>query len=413
MPERRTNIMVKGAGLLSVAAAGGAIALVGAWLFGGLDGGTSTVRELYVESANPPPASVAATQGAMSIEQIYQRDAPGVVQITAKIFTQAVDPIFGTPYGFATEEKALGSGFVLSKEGYILTNYHVIQRASEIRVSFSNNDSLEAHVVGSDPSTDVAVLKVAAKSRALKPLQLGNSDAVRIGDAVVALGNPFGYARTVTAGIVSALQRRIQSPNAQPIDHIIQTDAAINPGNSGGPLIDTRGAVIGVNAAISTGNTGLYGNIGIGFAIPINTVKTVTEQLIKTGKVQHPYLGVSIQQITPDSARLFGFPVSRGLLVENVYAGSPAAKAGIKEGSADVIVSGESYVVGGDVITAVDGLPVSSETRFRDLIASKKPGDTVRLQIYRSPTKSNRGPTKLSLDIKLGRLPATTPPSLG
>jgi S1-C subfamily serine protease len=220
------------------------------------------------------------------------------------------------------------------------------------------------------------------------------------------MGNPFGYARTVTAGIVSALQRRIQSPNAQPIDHIIQTDAAINPGNSGGPLIDTRGAVIGVNAAISTGNTGETGNVGIGFAIPINAVKNVAEQLIKTGKVQHPYIGVSTQEITPDSARLFGFPVSRGLLVENVYSGSPAAKAGIHGGSADVVVSGYSYVVGGDVITAVDGLPISSETRFRDLIASKKPGDTVTLQIY-------RGPTKLSLDIKLGRLPATTPPSLG
>jgi S1-C subfamily serine protease len=207
------------------------------------------------------------------------------------------------------------------------------------------------------------------------------------------------------------VQRTIDAPNGLSIGHAIQTDAAINHGNSGGPLIDSHGDVIGINAQISTG--GSQGNVGIGFAIPINTVKTVTEQLIKTGKVQHPYLGVSIQEITPDSARLFGLPVSHGLLVENVYAGSPAAKAGIKGGSADVVVSGESYVVGGDVITAVDGLHVSSETRFRDLIASKKPGDTVRLQIYRSPTKSSRGPTKLSLDIKLGRLPATTPPSLG
>jgi len=407
MPERRTNIMVKGAGLLSVAAAGGALALLGAWLFGGLGHGTSTVRELFVESATPPPPSTAAaTQGAMSIGQIYKRDAPGVVQITAKIYTQARDPIFGTPYGFATEEKALGSGFVLSKAGYILTNYHVVQGASSIRVSFSNNDSLEARVVGSDPSTDVAVLKVGTKSRALKPLELGNSDVVHIGDAVVALGNPFGYARTVTSGIVSALQRRIQSPNAQPIDHIIQTDAAINPGNSGGPLIDTRGSVIGVNAAISTGNTGEQGNVGIGFAIPINTVKNVAEQLIKTGRVSHPYIGFTAQAVTPDFARLFGLSISHGLIVENVYAGSPAAKAGIKGGSTDVVVSGESYVVGGDVIVSVDGVPVNSETRLRDLIASKKPGDTVTLQIY-------RGSSKFSLDVQLGRLPATTPPSLG
>ncbi len=397
--------MVKGAGLLSVAAAGGALALLGAWLFGSLGGESTTVRELYVD-AQPPPSSVASTEGALSIGQIYKRDAPGVVQITAKIYTQARDPIFGTPNGFATEEKALGSGFVLSKEGYVLTSYHVIQRAQSIRVSFSNSDSLEARLVGSDPSTDVAVLKVGAKSRALKPLQLGNSDLVRIGDAVVALGNPFGYTRSVTAGIVSALQRRIQSPNSQPIDHVIQTDAAINEGNSGGPLIDTRGYVVGVNSAISTGNTGGQGNVGIGFAIPINTVKDVVEQLIKTGRVEHTYIGLSVKEVTPDFARLFGLPVSRGLIVERVYGGSGAAQAGIKGGSTDVIVSGESYVVGGDVIVRVDGIPVNSETRFRDVIASRKPGDTVTLQIYRGSTQS-------SIDVQLGRLPATTPPSLG
>jgi S1-C subfamily serine protease len=405
MSERRSNTVLKGAGLLSAGVAGGAVALLGAWLFGGLGNGGSTVREVLMESPTPPPANVAATQ-AMSIEQIYERDAPGVVQITARIVTQARDPIFGTLYGFSTSERALGSGFVLSKEGYILTNYHVVQRASEIRVSFSNNDSLQARIVGVDPSTDVAVLKVATKSRALKPLQLGNSDAVRVGDAVVALGNPFGYSRSVTAGIVSALQRRIQSPNAQPIDHVIQTDAAINEGNSGGPLIDASGSVIGVNAAISTGNTGEQGNVGIGFAIPINTVKNVASQLIKTGKVAHPYLGVTVQAITPDVASLLGLSVSHGLLVQDVYSGSPAAKAGISGGATDMIVEGESYMVGGDVISAVDGVPVNSETRFRDLIASRKPGDTITLDLY-------RGSAKLQLAIKLGRLPATTPPSLG
>jgi S1-C subfamily serine protease len=405
MSERRSNTVLKGAGLLSAGVAGGAVALLGAWLFGGLGNGGSTVREVLMESPTPPPANVAATQ-AMSIEQIYERDAPGVVQITARIVTQARDPIFGTLYGFSTSERALGSGFVLSKEGYILTNYHVVQRASEIRVSFSNNDSLQARIVGVDPSTDVAVLKVATKSRALKPLQLGNSDAVRVGDAVVALGNPFGYSRSVTAGIVSALQRRIQSPNAQPIDHVIQTDAAINEGNSGGPLIDASGSVIGVNAAISTGNTGEQGNVGIGFAIPINTVKNVASQLIKTGKVAHPYLGVTVQAITPDVASLLGLSVSHGLLVQDVYSGSPAAKAGISGGATDMIVEGESYMVGGDVISAVDGVPVNSETRFRDLIASRRPGDTITLDLY-------RGSAKLQLAIKLGRLPATTPPSLG
>jgi putative serine protease PepD len=401
--------MVKGAGLVAVAAAGGAVALLGAWLFGGnFGGGTSTVHQLFVETPTPPPppSGVALTKGPMSIGQIYKQDAPGVVQITARIYTQARDPIFGTPQGFLTEEKALGSGFVLSKGGFILTNYHVVQGASSIRVSFSNNDSLQARLVGADPSTDVAVLKVGTKSRALKPLPMGNSDAVRIGDTVVALGNPLGYVRTVTAGIVSALQRRIQSPNSQPIDHIIQTDAAINPGNSGGPLIDTSGAVIGVNAAISTPSSSEQGNVGIGFAIPINTVKNVAEQLMHTGKVVHTYMGVSVQAITPEVSRLVGLPVSRGLLVAEVFAGSPAAKAGIRGGSLDEIVQGESYMVGGDVIESVDGLPVRSETRFRDIIASKKPGEIITLQIYRGDARS-------SLDVTLGRLPATTPPSLG
>jgi S1-C subfamily serine protease len=405
MPEEHSNTVLKGVGLLSVAAAGGALALLGAWLLGSLGGHTSTMHEVLVEPAAPPPSNVAATE-ALSIGQIYRNDAPGVVQITARTNVQARDPIFGTPYGFATEERTLGSGFVFSKTGYILTNYHVVQGAESIRVSFSNNDSLYARIVGADASTDVAILKVSTKSRALKPLLLGNSDGVAVGDAVVALGNPFGYTRTVTSGIVSALQRRIQAPNAQPIDHIIQTDAAINPGNSGGPLIDASGRVIGVNAAISTGNTGADGNVGIGFAIPANTVRDVADQLIRYGKAIHPYIGVAVEAITPDVVRVFALPVRHGLLVQQVFAGSPAAKAGVKGGSAGEIVEGESYVVGGDIITSLDGIPVDSETRFRDLIAAKNPGDTVKLRLY-------RGQTQMTIVVPVGRLPATTPPSLG
>jgi S1-C subfamily serine protease len=405
MLQRRSGLIARGAGLLSVAAAGGAIALLGAWLFGGLDKGTTTVRELYGPSLTPAPSSVVQTR-AKTIGEIYREDAPGVVQITARIITQQRDPLFGTPFGFPTEEKALGSGFVLAKTGYILTNYHVVQQAQSIRVSFSNNDSLQAHVVGWDPSTDVAVLKVAAKSRALKPLDLGNSNSVRVGDAVVALGNPFGLSRTVTAGIVSALQRRIQSPNSQTIDHIIQTDAAINPGNSGGPLLDSQGLVIGVNSQISTGNTGSQGNVGIGFAIPINTVKDVASQLIKTGKVEHASLGIDAQGVTPSFARLFGLPVTHGVLVERVYQGSAAAKAGLRAGKYDVVVEGQSYMVGGDLIVGAEGIPINSAARLRDLISTKKPGDTITLEIY-------RGSTKQSLDVQLGRQPATTPPSPG
>jgi len=188
---------------------------------------------------------------------------------------------------------------------------------------------------------------------------------------------------------------------------VIQTDAAINPGNSGGPLINSRGAVIGVNAQISTGNSGASGNVGIGFAIPIDTVKDVASQLIKTGRVEHPYLGVAVTSITPDIAKLFGLPVQHGLLVERVYSGSAAATAGLRSGTKDVIVSGQSYTVGGgDIIVSVEGVPVSTETRLRDIISSKKPGDTVKLEIY-------RGKSKESIETKLGRLPATTPPSPG
>jgi S1-C subfamily serine protease len=403
MLHGRSGLIARSAGLLSVAVAGGAIALLGAWLAGGLGRSTTTVR--YVSAPPPAPANVAQTGTGLTINQIYRDYAPGVVQITAKIVTQATDP-FGNPFGFPTEEKALGSGFVIDKEGHIVTNYHVVAHAQSIRVSFSNNDSMDAKVVGADPSTDVAVLKVDAKSRALTPLQLGNSDAVRVGDAVVALGNPFGLDRTVTAGIVSALQRRIQSPNSQPISHIIQTDAAINPGNSGGPLLDAEGRVIGVNAAISTGNTGERGNVGIGFAIPINTVKDVAAQLIRSGKVEHAFLGVDVKGITPQFAQLFKLPVDHGLLVQRVYSGSAAAKAGLRAGTQDVVVAGESYVVGGDIIVSADGNRLFSFSRLQDLIASHKPGDTIKLEIY-------RGSTRQSLDVTLGRQPATTPPSPG
>ena len=235
-----------------------------------------------------------------------------------------------------------------------MTNYHVVERATSIRVSFSNNDSLVARVVGSDPSTDVAVLKVGTKSRALRPLPIGNSDAVSVGDAVVALGNPFGYSRTATSGIVSALQRRIQSPNAQTIDHIIQTDAAINPGNSGGPLIDASGAVIGVNAAISTGNTGEAGTVGIGFAIPINTVTNVANQLIRTGKVDasvHRCLSRRDHTRAVQPVRPRG--VARAAGARTSTRAPPPLMAGIRGGTVEQIVEGESYMVGGDIITAL------------------------------------------------------------
>ena len=242
------------AGLVIAAILGGGLALGGAALLGGIGTSTTIVREVVPVAAEPVQAASSSSKG-LTINQIYRRAAPGVVQVTATqvVSTPSVDPFFGSPFPQTQQAKALGSGFVIDKAGHIVTNYHVVEGARSVDVSFSNNESLKARIVGSDPSTDIAVLKVDAHSRALTPLMLGNSDVVHVGDSVVAIGNPFGLDRTVTTGIVSALQRVIQAPDDYSIDHVIQTDAALNKGNSGGPLLDARGDVIGVNSQIQTG----------------------------------------------------------------------------------------------------------------------------------------------------------------
>jgi S1-C subfamily serine protease len=218
---------------------------------------------------------------------------------------------------------------------------------------------------------------------------------------VVAIGNPLGYDRSVTAGIVSALQRAISAPNSYPIDHVIQTDAPINHGNSGGPLIDARGQVIGVNAQIATGGSS-DGNIGIGFAIPINTVRTVVAQLIQKGKVEHAFLGITAKPVTPEIARLFRLPAQHGLLVVSVEPGSGAAAAGLRAGTDTAVVSGESWPVGGDLVVAADGRPLSGIDQLRDLVSTKQPGDSVALRIF-------RGNKKQTLHVKLGRQPSSPP----
>ena len=381
---------------------GAGLALGGAAALGDLSGSdTVTVREVTVEGSTQIPTTF-RTGKALTIAQIYKRTAPGVVLITATSNVSTnTGPLFGNPFGTPQQEqqRALGSGFVIDKAGYIITNYHVVQGAKSIQVAFSNNTTIKASLVGSDPSTDIAVLKVNTPSSALTPLTLGNSDLVEVGDSVVAIGNPFGLSRTVTAGIVSAIQREIQAPNDYEIDHVIQTDAPINHGNSGGPLINARGEVIGVNAQIETGGT-TDGNVGVGFSIPSNTVKTVVAQLIKTGKVEHAAIGVLAQDLTPDLAKTFRLPVKSGVLVETVQAGSGAAKAGIKAGKENVTVAGESYKLGGDIIVGVDGAPVRDLAGLRDAVAMKKPGDTITLTIY-------RGTEKLTADVKLGRRPSS------
>jgi S1-C subfamily serine protease len=383
------------AALVASAALGGLVAVGAVALLGGLDGDTTVVTETTASA--PSPRLAPASGAALSVNEIYERAAPGVVRINASdnsTSSGSIDP-FGGP------GSALGSGFVIDKTGHIVTNYHVVRDAGQVTVSFSNRDTVRATVVGTDPSTDLAVLRVDTAASALTPLRLGNSDAVRVGDPVVAIGNPFGLDRTVTSGIVSALQRLIRAPNQFTIDHVIQTDAPINPGNSGGPLLDARGQVIGVNTQIETGTgTSATGNVGIGFAVPANTVKDVVAQILRTGRVAHAYLGIRGQALTEDVADTYNLPVSEGVLVEDVTGGSGAAKAGLQAGDTQVVVAGETFVLGGDIIVAFGGEKISTIEELRDAISARKPGDRITLVIFRDAAKT-------SVTVTLGRQPAS------
>jgi S1-C subfamily serine protease len=392
----RTLLPSRAVGPIAAALLGGGVALAGAAALGKLGEKTTVIREEMAPASVAPAAFQSGERE--SINAIYRASAPGVVHIeTTTRVAQQDDPYFGNPFGTAQSQRALGSGFVLDKAGHIVTNFHVVRGASAIQVSFSNNERYKAKLVGVDPSTDIAVLKVDVKASALKALPLGNSDGVRVGDQVIAIGNPFGLDRSVTAGIVSAVQRRIEAPNQLSISHVIQTDAALNHGNSGGPLLNAQGQVVGVNAQIETGGVS-QGNVGIGFAIPINTVKDVVAALIKNGAVEHAFLGIEGKTLTPAIARLFHLQVSSGVLVATVRKGTGAADAGLKAATDEVTVAGESWPAGGDVIVKVDDQAVPTVDRLIDVIASKQPGDDVQLEIV-------RGTSHHTLTVKLGRQP--------
>jgi S1-C subfamily serine protease len=384
-------------GLAAVSLLGGLVALGAAALSGELGGGTTTVVQT---SPSPAAAVPAVAEDRLSVSDIYELAASGVVQITTRSTPGEDD--YSRRFAEPGPQQTLGSGFVLDKAGHIITNYHVIEGGDEIHVSFSNQDTLEAKLVGSDPSTDLAVLRVEADSRGLTPLQLGDSDAVRVGDPVVAIGNPFGLDRTATAGIVSAVQERtITAPNGDPIDHVIQTDAPIHRGNSGGPLLNERGQVIGVNSHIGTDGVGSDADAGVGFAVPSNTVKHVTAQLVDKGKVDRAYLGIGGTAVTRELAQLFGLPVDTGILVERVGPSTPASKADLRGGNSDVVVAGESYSLGGDVIVAIDGERVASLPDLRDILSRFEPGDDVQMRIY-------RGSKQLTLRVLLERQPTSS-----
>jgi putative serine protease PepD len=352
MTRRRTASI---AALLAGAAALGA---GGAATYAGLSGTPTetVVRQVPVSNGRP-----AADTTGLSVSDIYNRTHKGVVEVT--VTTQSAP----TPFG-EQRQQAQGSGFVYDSEGHIVTNAHVVEGATSVSVRFWNGQTYDAQVVGTDASTDLAVIKVEAPASLLQPLALADSASVEVGDGVVAIGSPFGLENTVTSGIVSALHRQMTSPNNFTIPDAIQTDAAINHGNSGGPLLDGDAKVIGVNAQIESDSGG---NDGVGFAIPSNTVESVVGQLISTGKAEHAYLGVAVET------------VEGGARITQVRSGTPAEHAGLRAG---------------DVISAVDGQRISSGDELTSAIGSKKPGDSVTLTY-------ERGGSSHTADVELATRP--------
>jgi S1-C subfamily serine protease len=337
------------------------------------------------------PASDSGDQNT-SVHEIYERDAQGVAFISAQV-VQSSESVFGLPQ--QQQSTATGSGFLIDDEGHILTNAHVVEGAKSVTVQLGDRDPQDAEIVGTDPSTDIALLKV-DDTEGVNPLPLGDSTKVQVGDPVVAIGNPFGLDRTVTTGIVSALQRQIQAPNGFSISDVIQTDAAINPGNSGGPLIDGAGQVIGINSQIESQSGG---NVGIGFAVPIKTAVDVVSQLEDGGEVHRAYLGISGGDITPDVAQALNLPVDQGVLVEQVLNGGPADDAGIKGATGQATIGGQTVPVGGDIITKVDGEEVTSMEDVISAVNAHQPGDELTLTVRRDGQEQD-------ITVKLGDRPA-------
>jgi S1-C subfamily serine protease len=391
---------------------GGLVAVViGAILIatGVIDTG-DTKREVITQSPTQPvndggsKSDSKSSQDARTVSQIYKEEGRGVVYVKSE--GVSADSSSDSPFGGSQKGTATGSGFVVDKDGYIVTNAHDVDGASKVTVSFKEDtsDSVPAEVKGRDVSSDLAVLKVdpSKVDGGVRPVPLGDSSKATVGDPVIAIGNPFGFTRTVTTGIVSAVQRQIEAPNNFTIDDVIQTDAAINPGNSGGPLLDSQGNVLGVNAQIATGggsSGSSSGSVGIGFAIPVNTVKDELSKLKSGGEIQRGFLGVSTTDITSEVSKQLKLPTDKGALIQQVTKGGPAAKAGLKAGKRP---TSSGLVAGGDAIVKVDGKDIQSSENLVRVIASKKPGDEVEVSYYRG-TSSKLHTTK----VTLGKRPST------
>jgi len=380
----------------AVVVAFGWIAIAAGWIQA--EGGSTTT---VAAPLSAPVVDEGDDGGSNVVNQIYKRDGDGVAFIESAVAGQQAAPSPFSPFGQPEPESeggtATGSGFVIDKEGHLLTNNHVVEGANAIQVKLGDSETTyDAELVGSDPSMDLALLDVEAPGDQLHPLRLGRSAEMEVGDPVVAIGNPFGLDRTVTSGIVSALQRQIEAPDGFSITDVIQTDAAINPGNSGGPLINAAGEVIGINSQIATGGGG--GNVGIGFAIPIDTVRAVLDQLRSSGEVEHAYLGISGATITKDLAKAVNLPVEEGVLVQEVVPDGPADKAGVEGGSTAATIEGAEAQLGGDIITEVDARKVASMDEIVELVNESEPGDELELTL-------RRGDETRTVTITLGDRP--------
>ena len=349
-----------------------------------------TTRRVVNQTQITRPGSGGDSSDGRSVSDIYKDEGAGVV------FIQARGTSSESPFGLPDDRggTATGSGFVVDEDGTIITNAHVVEGSQDVSVRFEEDgDAVDAKVVGRDPSTDIAVLEVDPDDAKLRPLPLGDSSKVEVGDPVVAIGNPFGFTRTVTTGIVSALQRQIEAPDGFPIRDVIQTDASINPGNSGGPLLDADGRVIGINSQIATG--GSSGSVGIGFAVPVNTVKSLLPKLKEDGAVERAYLGVEMAAVDEEIADDLNLPVKRGALVTSVVRGGPADDAGLRAGGT---TTGAGIVAGGDLIVKVDGRTVKSPDDVAAAIGDDRPGETVKVEYY-------RGDDKKTAEVELGSRP--------
>src|SRR5579864_7246569 len=320
--------------------------------------------------------------------KIYSQAAPAV----ANILTRTLEyDVFMEP----VPVEGAGSGFVIDPRGYILTNYHVVEGAQSIEVVLGDQSRYPAKYIGADQRNDVALVKIDPKGKQLTTLKLGDSSAIQVGQKVLAIGNPFGFQSTLTTGVVSAIGRTVQTSQTTYIEEAIQTDAAINRGNSGGPLIDSHGNVIGINTAIYTpsGTTA-----GIGFAIPIDTAKSIANDLITSGRVHRAFLGIQTLALTGGLAEALDLPVQEGLLVEIATKGGPAAAAGIRGGDRTVLAGMRRLYIGGDVIVAIDGQKVANQFDVNLVLNHHRPGDTVNVTVY-------RGGKKMDVSVKLGESP--------